>query len=77
MRRFKRLAARERLQKASLHDLRHLQGTILLQQEGKPSGSEQAARPANVATTLQLYGHVLPRWGKQAAAAFAKAMDEG
>ena len=32
---------------------------------------------AKVVTTLDLYGHVLPGWQKQAAAVFAKAMDEG
>ncbi|MCH7608087.1 MAG: site-specific integrase [Chloroflexi bacterium] len=74
---FKRLAARGGLPKARLHDLRHFHATILLQAGENPVIVSKRLGHKKVATTLDLYAHVLPGWQKQTAAAFAKVMDEG
>ena len=56
-----------------LHDLRHAHATILLQQGVHPKIVQERLGYSSVATTLDIYSHVLP--GLQEAA--ARRFDEG
>ncbi len=56
-----------------LHDLRHAHATILLQQGVHPKIVQERLGHSTVATTLDIYSHVLP--GLQEAA--ARRFDEG
>jgi len=56
-----------------LHDLRHAHATVLLQQGVHPKIVQERLGHSSVATTLDIYSHVLP--GLQEAA--ARRFDEG
>jgi integrase len=56
-----------------LHDLRHAHATILLQQGVHPKIVQERLGHSTVATTLDIYSHVLP--GLQESA--ARKFDEG
>ena len=75
---FQSYAKRFGLKGAKLHDLRHFHASVMLQKGG---GSlllvSRRLGHARVATTGDIYGHLLPGWQKEAANAFAKAMKEG
>ena len=75
---FQSYARRLDLKKAKLHDLRHFHASVMLQKGG---GSlllvSKRLGHASIATTGDIYGHLLPGWQKEAANAFAKAMREG
>ncbi len=58
------------------HSLRHFHATVLLQSGTNPVVVSKRLGHANVSITLNIYGHVLPGWQKEAAAAFAGAMEE-
>jgi len=61
------------LKSIRLHDLRHAHATILLQQGVHPKIVQERLGHSSVATTLDIYSHVLP--GLQEAA--ARRFDEG
>jgi len=75
---FQSYAKRLGLKGSKLHDLRHFHASVMLQKGG---GSlllvSRRLGHASVATTGDIYGHLLPGWQKEAANAFAKAMKEG
>lgn len=74
---FQSYAKRLGLEGAKLHDLRHFHASVMLQKGG---GSlllvSRRLGHASVATTGDIYGHLLPGWQKEAANAFAKVMRE-
>ena len=74
---FQSLARQVGLAKVRLHDLRHFHATVMLQQGQSPALVSKRLGHATVTTTMDIYSHVLPGWQKEAANAFAKAMDEG
>jgi integrase len=70
---FQTIARSVGLEGARLHDLRHAHATILLQQGVHPKIVQERLGHSTVATTLDIYSHVLP--GLQEAA--AQRFDEG
>ena len=65
------------LSKAKLHDLRHFHASVMLQNGESLLLVGRRLGHASIATTGDVYGHLLPGWQKEAANAFAKAMKEG
>ena len=65
------------LSKAKLHDLRHFHASVMLQNGESLLLVGRRLGHASIATTGDVYGHLLPGWQKEAANAFAKAMEEG
>ncbi|MBI4340457.1 MAG: site-specific integrase [Chloroflexi bacterium] len=59
-----------------LHSLRHFHATVLLQHKQSIVAVSKRLGHADVSTTLNVYAHILPGWGKDAAAAFAEAMGD-
>ena len=57
------------------HSLRHFHATVLLQAGVNAVVVSKRLGHANVSITLNMYGHVLPGWQKEAAALFADAMN--
>ncbi len=70
---FQAIAKSVGLESARLHDLRHAHATILLQQGVHPKIVQERLSHSSVATTLDIYSHVLP--GLQEAA--ARQLEEG
>ena len=62
---------------AKLHDLRHFHATVMLQQGQSPVLVSKRLGHASVSTTMGIYSHILPGWQKEAASAFARAMERG
>ena len=65
------------LKEARVHDLRHFHASVMLQKGGSLLLVSKRLGHASIATTGDIYGHLLPGWQKEAANAFAKAMREG
>ncbi len=59
------------------HDLRHFHASILLQSGMNIVLVSKRLGHSSVSMTLNIYGHLLPGWQKEAAVAFAKAMKMG
>lgn len=57
-----------------LHDLRHFHASVLLQSGMNIVLVSKRLGHSSVSMTLDIYGHLLPGWQKEAATAFAKAM---
>lgn len=74
---FQRLAKRVGLQNARLHDLRHFHATVMLQSGQSLVLVSKWLGHASLTTTGDIYAHLLPGWQKEAANAFAKAMEQG
>jgi integrase len=74
---FQTYAKRVGLTSAKLHDLRHFHATVMLQNGQTLLLVSKRLGHASIATTGDIYGHLLPGWQKEAANAFAKAMREG
>jgi integrase len=74
---FQRLAKRAGITDAKLHDLRHFHASVMLQQNQSPALVSKRLGHASVSTTMDIYSHILPGWQREAADAFAKAMEEG
>jgi len=70
---FQEIARSIGLRRMRLHDLRHAHATVLLQQGVHPKIVQERLGHSSVATTLDIYSHVLP--GLQEAA--ARRFDEG
>ena len=73
---FQSYAKRLGLREAKLHDLRHFHASVMLQKGGSLLLVSKRLGHASVATTGDIYGHLMPGWQKEAANAFAKAMKE-
>ena len=74
---YKSFAKRLGLAGAKVHDLRHFHASVMLQNGQTLLLVSKRLGHASVATTGDIYGHLLPGWQKEAASAFAKAMKEG
>lgn len=57
-----------------LHDLRHFHASVLLQSGTNIVLVSKRLGHSSVSMTLDIYGHLLPGWQKEAAVNFAKAM---
>ena len=73
----KSLAKRLGLAGAKVHDLRHIHASVMLQSGQTLLLVSKRLGHASVATTGDIYGHLLPGWQKEAANAFAKAIEKG
>ena len=51
--------------------------TVMLQNGQSMALVAKRLGHASIATTGDIYAHLMPGWGKEAANAFAKAMEEG
>ena len=60
-----------------LHDLRHFHASLLLQSGQSPVLVSKRLGHSTVSMTLDIYGHLMPGWQKEAAEVFAKAMSQG
>ncbi len=60
-----------------LHDLRHFHASVLLQNGQNPVLVSKRLGHSTVSMTLDIYGHLLPGWQREAADAFARLMDQG
>ena len=60
-----------------LHDLRHFHISVLLQNGQNPVLVSKRLGHSTVSMTLDIYGHLMPGWQKEAAEVFAKAMEQG
>ena len=74
---FQSFAKRLGLEGAKPHDLRHFHASVMLQNGQSLLLVSKRLGDASIATTGDIYGHLLPGWQKEAANAFAKAMKEG
>ena len=60
-----------------LHDLRHFHASVLLQNGQNPVLVSKRLGHSTVSMTLDIYGHLLPGWQREAADVFAKVMSQG
>jgi integrase len=74
--RFARLVATAGVPSIRFHDLRHTHATLLLKAGVPIHVVAQRLGHATPAITLSIYSHVLPRQQSEAAAAFARLVDE-
>ena len=74
---FQALAKRQGMAHIRLHDLRHFNASVMLQSGQNPALVSRRLGHADITTTMNLYVHVMPGYGKQAADAFARAMEQG
>ena len=74
---FQSFAKRLGLERAKLHDLRHFHASVMLQSGQSLLLVSKRLGHTSISTTGNVYGHLLPGWQKEAANAFAKAMEEG
>ena len=74
---FQSFAKKLGLTTAKIHDLRHFHASVMLQNGQSLLLVSKRLGHASVSTTADIYGHLLPGWQKEAANAFAKAMERG
>jgi len=74
---FQSFARRVGLEGAKPHDLRHFHASVMLQNGQSLLLVSKRLGHASIATTGDIYGHLLPGWQKEAANAFAKTMRDG
>ena len=74
---FQKLAQKQGITDARLHNLRHFHASVMLQNGASLLLVSKRLGHASVSTTGDIYGHLLPGWQKEAANNFAKAMEEG
>ena len=65
------------VQDLTVRSLRHFHASVMLQSGQNPVVVSKRLGHANVSITSDIYAHSLPGWQKQAATAFAEAMEEG
>ena len=63
--------------KVRLHDLRHFHASIMFRNGENLALVSKRLGHASVSTTADIYIHMLPKWQRDAANAFAKAMEAG
>ena len=71
---FKKLVTTAGLPKLTIHGLRHTHATILLEQGVNPKVVSERLGHASVATTMDIYSHVLPDMQEKAALAIDAAL---
>ena len=71
---FKKVVASAGLPKLTIHGLRHTHATILLEQGVNPKVVSERLGHASVATTMDIYSHVLPDLQEEAALAIDAAL---
>ena len=71
---FKKVLATAGLPKLTIHGLRHTRATILLEQGVNPKVVSERLGRASVATTMDIYSHVLPDMQEKAALAIDAAL---
>ena len=71
---FKKVLASAGLPKLTIHGLRHTHATILLEQGVNPKVVSERLGHASVATTMDIYSHVLPDMQEKAALAIDAAL---
>ena len=74
---FQALAKKQGINKPKLHNLRHFHASVMLQSGASLLLVSKRLGHASIATTGDIYGHLLPGWQKEAANNFARAMEEG
>lgn len=74
---YQSFAKRLGMERARLHDLRHFHASVMLQNGASLLLVSRRLGHASVATTGDVYGHLMPGAQKEAANAFARAMDRG
>ena len=74
---YQRYAKKLGIARPRLHDLRHFHASVMLQNGASLLLVSRRLGHASVSTTGDVYGHLMPGAQKEAAAAFAKAMDQG
>jgi integrase len=75
-RNFQTLARRVGINNIRLHDLRHFHASVMLQTVPNPALVSKRLGHASTSATLDIYAHVLPGWQKEAANAFARALQQ-
>ena len=73
---FPTLAKKQGINEARLHDLRHFHASVTLQSGASLLLVRKRLGHAGLSTTVDIYGHLLPGWGREAANNFAKAMEQ-
>ncbi|MEV8326054.1 tyrosine-type recombinase/integrase [Kitasatospora sp. NPDC056731] len=63
------------LPKIGLHDLRHTAATIMISSQVPLAVVSKTLRHSTLATTVNIYGHLLPQAAREAVAALADALD--
>ncbi|ROR38186.1 site-specific integrase [Kitasatospora cineracea] len=63
------------LPKIGLHDLRHTAATIMISSQVPLTVVSKTLRHSTLATTVNIYGHLLPQAAREAVAALADALD--
>ena len=74
---FQALAKNQGIAGARLHNLRYFHASVMLQNGASLLLVSKRLGHASIATTRDIYGHLLPGWQKEPANNFAKAMEEG
>ena len=62
--------------KIKLHDLRHFHASLLLQSGQSPVLVSKRLGHSAVSMTLDIYGHLMPGWQREAVEIFARAMEQ-
>ena len=70
-------ARRATVKHIKLHDLRHFHASVLLQSGQNPVLVSKRLGHSTVSMTLDIYGHLLPGWQREAAEVFTKTMNQG
>ena len=73
-REFKQVITKAGLPKLTIHGLRHTHATLLLEQGVNPKVVSERLGHASVATTMDIYSHVLPDMQEKAALAIDAAL---
>ncbi len=74
--RFARVVRATKLPRIRFHDLRHTSAVIGLRELGEwPDETSARLGHSSVAFTLETYGHLLPKRGKDIAAAFDRLLE--
>jgi integrase len=74
---FQSLAKKAGLNGVNIHTLRHFHASVMLQAGQSWVTVSKRLGHASASITADIYAHCLPGWQKEAANAFAKAMQEG
>ena len=72
-----RAANRIGVDRIKLHDLRHFHASLLLQSGQNSVLVSKRLGHSTFSMTLDVYGHLMPGWQREAAEVFAKAMERG
>jgi integrase len=74
---FRRISERAGLPQIRLHDLRHTHATLLLASGVNPKVISERLGHQGISITLDIYGHVLPTMGREAATLWAQNVGAG